>query len=87
MRNNGDTRVRMMRSAPDPPDALRAYENDRLLATSELVLRNRRGGPESVIGEVERRAPSGFARIEDVIDAATTVSKTGFRRVAPREFR
>jgi 5-methylphenazine-1-carboxylate 1-monooxygenase len=52
----------------EPADALRAYERDRLLATSEVVLRNRAGGPENVIDEVERRAPEGFARIEDVID-------------------
>jgi hypothetical protein len=49
---------------------LRAYEDDRLPATSEVVLRNRLGGPESVIDEVERRAPDGFSRLEDVIDAA-----------------
>ncbi|MQA10230.1 MAG: NAD(P)-binding protein [Pseudonocardiaceae bacterium] len=54
----------------DPADALRAYQDDRLPATSEVVLRNRVGGPESVIDEVERRAPEGFSRIEDVIDAA-----------------
>lgn len=55
----------------DPAEALRAYEADRLPATSEVVLRNRRGGPENVIDEVERRAPDGFSRLEDVIDAAT----------------
>ncbi|WP_116205862.1 flavin-dependent oxidoreductase [Amycolatopsis circi] len=55
----------------DPVEALRAYEADRLPATSDIVLRNRRGGPENVIDEVERRAPDGFTRLEDVIDAAT----------------
>src|SRR6266702_1737304 len=40
-------------------------------ATGEVVLRNRKGGPESVIDEVERRAPEGFSRLEDVIDSAT----------------
>ncbi|WP_406633661.1 flavin-dependent oxidoreductase [Amycolatopsis sp. WGS_07] len=55
----------------DPAEALRAYEADRLAATGEIVLRNRRGGPENVIDEVERRAPDGFSRLEDVIDAAT----------------
>lgn len=54
----------------DPAEALRAYETDRLAATGEIVLRNRRGGPENVIDEVELRAPDGFARLEDVIDAA-----------------
>jgi hypothetical protein len=35
-----------------------------------VVPRNRVGGPESVIDEVERRAPDGFERLADVIDAA-----------------
>ena len=52
----------------DPADALQAYQHDRLAATAELVLRNRMGGPEGVIDEVERRAPEGFSRLEDVID-------------------
>lgn len=54
----------------DPVAALQAYEADRLPATSEVVLRNRVGGPEGVIDEVERRAPHGFTRLADVIDAA-----------------
>lgn len=54
----------------DPAVALQAYQNDRLPATSEVVLRNRVGGPEGVIDEVERRAPNGFTRLDDVIDAA-----------------
>jgi 2-polyprenyl-6-methoxyphenol hydroxylase-like FAD-dependent oxidoreductase len=54
----------------DPIRALRAYQDERLPATSEVVQRNRVGGPESVIDEVERRAPDGFERLEDVIDAA-----------------
>jgi 2-polyprenyl-6-methoxyphenol hydroxylase-like FAD-dependent oxidoreductase len=55
----------------DPADALRAYQDDRLAATREVVLRNRTGGPEGVIDEVERLAPDGFSRIEDVMDEAT----------------
>jgi 5-methylphenazine-1-carboxylate 1-monooxygenase len=51
----------------DPGDALQAYERERLSATSEIVVRNRAGGPERVIDEVERRAPAGFSRLEDVI--------------------
>jgi 2-polyprenyl-6-methoxyphenol hydroxylase-like FAD-dependent oxidoreductase len=54
----------------DPAEALRAYEHDRLPATTQIVLRNRLGGPEQVIEEVERRAPEGFDRIEDVMDSA-----------------
>jgi 2-polyprenyl-6-methoxyphenol hydroxylase-like FAD-dependent oxidoreductase len=54
----------------DPAEALRAYEDERLPVTSEVVLRNRKGGPENVIDEVERRAPDGFSRLEDVMDPA-----------------
>jgi len=51
----------------DPRDALRHYEHERLAATSAIVASNRAGGPERVIDEVERRAPTGFSRLEDVI--------------------
>ncbi|WP_236792803.1 flavin-dependent oxidoreductase [Amycolatopsis sp. GM8] len=54
----------------DPADALLAYQDERLPVTSEVVRRNRVGGPENVIDEVERRAPDGFSRIEDVMDPA-----------------
>jgi 2-polyprenyl-6-methoxyphenol hydroxylase-like FAD-dependent oxidoreductase len=67
----------------DPADALRAYQDDRLAATAEVVLRNRTGGPESVIDEVERLAPDGFSRIEDVIDAATLeAAVSGYARAS-----
>lgn len=56
--------------AGDPAAALRAYESERLPATTEVVLRNRIGGPERVIDEVQRRAPDGFERLEDVISPA-----------------
>ncbi|MBN9112369.1 MAG: flavin-dependent oxidoreductase [Pseudonocardia sp.] len=60
----------LLRHADDPAAALTAYEDERLAATSEIVLRNRIGGPESVIDEVERRAPDGFGHLDDIIDAA-----------------
>ncbi|WP_409179877.1 flavin-dependent oxidoreductase [Amycolatopsis sp. VS8301801F10] len=67
----------------DPVEALRAYEADRLAATGEIVLRNRQGGPENVIDEVERRAPAGFDRLEDVIDAAALEAiVSGYARVS-----
>ena len=51
----------------DPVRALRDYADARLPATAHIVLRNRTGGPERVIDEVERRAPDGFAAVSDVI--------------------
>jgi 5-methylphenazine-1-carboxylate 1-monooxygenase len=62
--------ARQLVKQASPEQALRAYQEERLPMTSEVVLRNRVGGPESVIDEVERRAPEGFARLDDVIDAA-----------------
>jgi 2-polyprenyl-6-methoxyphenol hydroxylase-like FAD-dependent oxidoreductase len=50
--------------------ALVAYEADRLPKTAEIVRNNRKGGPEGVIDEVERLAPDGFARIDDVLSHA-----------------
>jgi 2-polyprenyl-6-methoxyphenol hydroxylase-like FAD-dependent oxidoreductase len=48
-------------------DALAAYEAARRPATQAIVEANRKGGPERVVDEVSRRAPDGFARIEDVM--------------------
>jgi 2-polyprenyl-6-methoxyphenol hydroxylase-like FAD-dependent oxidoreductase len=49
------------------PEALAAYEAERLPRTAEIVRSNRRGGPERVVDVVSARAPEGFARLEDVI--------------------
>jgi 2-polyprenyl-6-methoxyphenol hydroxylase-like FAD-dependent oxidoreductase len=51
----------------DPDTALAAYEAERLPVTADVVRRNRAGGPEGVIDEVERRAPDGFDRLTDVL--------------------
>ncbi|MEU3270885.1 flavin-dependent oxidoreductase [Saccharomonospora sp. NPDC006951] len=53
----------------NPAEALLAYQHERLPVTGDIVLRNRLGGPERVIDEVERRAPGGFSRIGDVMAA------------------
>ena len=47
--------------------ALRAYENERRPATTELVMLNRRNGPEQVMQLVEERAPDGFGEVTDVL--------------------
>jgi 2-polyprenyl-6-methoxyphenol hydroxylase-like FAD-dependent oxidoreductase len=47
--------------------ALKAYEAERRPATSELVLLNRRNGPEQVMQLVEERAPNGFDDVSDVL--------------------
>lgn len=48
--------------------ALAAYEAERRARTTEIVLSNRKGGPERVLDVVSARAPNGFERLEDVID-------------------
>lgn len=47
--------------------ALAAYETERRPATTDLVLLNRRNGPEQVMQLVHERAPDGFADVTDVL--------------------
>ena len=49
---------------------LAAYQATRLPMTAEIVRLNRKGGPEGVIDEVERRAPDGCADLDAVISFA-----------------
>jgi hypothetical protein len=51
----------------DPELALKAYEAARLAPTSNIVMANRKNGPEVVMQIVEERAPNGFEHLEDVI--------------------
>ena len=48
------------------PEALKAYEEARRPATTDIVISNRKGGPERVIDLVEDRAPNGFDNLHDV---------------------
>jgi flavin-dependent dehydrogenase len=48
-------------------EALRAYEAERLPAANQVVLSNRKMGPERVLDIVAERAPTGFERLDDVI--------------------
>jgi 5-methylphenazine-1-carboxylate 1-monooxygenase len=47
--------------------ALKAYESIRLPATGNIVLQNRKMGPEEAMQIVEERAPNGFDNLYDVI--------------------
>jgi 2-polyprenyl-6-methoxyphenol hydroxylase-like FAD-dependent oxidoreductase len=53
-----------------PMQALYRYEQERLAKTAAIVRANRKGGPERVIDEVEKRAPAGFADVEQVLSHA-----------------
>ena len=49
------------------PAALASYEAERRPATTDLVMLNRRNGPEQVMQLVEERAPGGFDNVTDVL--------------------
>ena len=51
----------------DTVDAFERYEAERRPATADIVLSNRRNGPEQVMQIAEERAPNGFEDIHDVI--------------------
>ena len=53
--------------AEHPRQALWEYEKDRIPKVSDIVHLNRKGGPERVIDEVEKRAPGGFRDINDIM--------------------
>jgi 2-polyprenyl-6-methoxyphenol hydroxylase-like FAD-dependent oxidoreductase len=56
-----------LQKAAHPMQALYEYEQLRLPKTAEIVRLNRKGGPEKVIDEVEKRAPAGFDDIDAVL--------------------
>ena len=65
------------------PQALAAYEAERLPATAAVVRSNRGGGPERVIDLAAGRAPDGFARVEDVAsEAELTEIVRGYAQLA-----
>jgi 5-methylphenazine-1-carboxylate 1-monooxygenase len=66
------------------PDALKAYERQRLPVTAEVVRMNRTNPPDAILREVyERTADKPFERIDDVISHEELVAITdGYKRVA-----
>ena len=58
--------ARHLAAGPDVGTALAAYDAERRPMTSEIVLNNRKGGPERVIDVLEARAPDGFSDVEAV---------------------
>ncbi|WP_462409587.1 flavin-dependent oxidoreductase [Neobacillus sp. Marseille-QA0830] len=52
---------------PNEESALRAYEAARLEPTANIVMANRKNGPEVVMQIVEERAPHGFENLHDII--------------------
>jgi 2-polyprenyl-6-methoxyphenol hydroxylase-like FAD-dependent oxidoreductase len=51
----------------DPQQALLRYQNERIAAMNDMIIRNRGLGLESILQTAEERAPDGFAHIHDVL--------------------
>ena len=69
---------------PDPVAALKVYEAQRLPATSEVVLANRRAPPDKILQEVYRRTgDKPFRHIDDVISPEELAALSeSYKRVA-----
>jgi 2-polyprenyl-6-methoxyphenol hydroxylase-like FAD-dependent oxidoreductase len=68
----------------DPVAALAAYENQRLEATTRIVLTNRTNPPDAILREVfQRTNDKPFGAIEDVISRDELVALSeGYKRIA-----
>src|SRR5207247_5883658 len=63
--------------------ALAAYEAERRPATTDLVMLNRRNGPEQVMQMVEERAPDGYNVVTDVLSLQELEDiATNYKRLA-----
>ncbi len=51
----------------DPAAALTRYQDQRIAAMNDMIIRNRNLGLESILQTAEERAPDGFRRINDVL--------------------
>ena len=62
--------ARWLTQRPSVGEALAAYDAERRPMTAEIVLNNRKGGPERVIDVLEERAPDGFTDVDAVASYA-----------------
>jgi 2-polyprenyl-6-methoxyphenol hydroxylase-like FAD-dependent oxidoreductase len=62
--------ARHLASGAPVPQALAAYDAERRPMTAEIVLNNRKGGPERVIDVLEERSPDGFTDVDTVASHA-----------------
>lgn len=68
----------------DPLDALKTYEAQRLPATANVVLTNRKNPPDAILREVwQRTGDKPFANIDDVISKKEIMAiSDGYKKVA-----
>lgn len=76
--------TKALREHADPVAALAAYENQRLEATTKIVLTNRTNPPDAILREVfERTGDKPFKTIDDVISRNELVGLSeGYKRIA-----
>ena len=80
---DADALARCVAGDPDLPTALRAYEADRRPATTDVVLANRKAGPEAVLDIAAARLTGKADRVEDLITAEEREAVAArYRRVA-----
>jgi 2-polyprenyl-6-methoxyphenol hydroxylase-like FAD-dependent oxidoreductase len=51
----------------DPAEALTRYQDQRIAAMNDMIIRNRNLGLEAILQTAEERAPGGFKHIHDVL--------------------
>ena len=51
----------------DPAQALTHYQDQRIAAMNDMIIRNRNLGLEAILQTAEERAPGGFRHIHDVL--------------------
>jgi 2-polyprenyl-6-methoxyphenol hydroxylase-like FAD-dependent oxidoreductase len=70
-------------ASADPVQALMRYQDQRIAAMNDMIIRNRNLGLEAVLQMAEERAPDGFSKITDVLsqdELETTASS--FKKAA-----
>jgi 2-polyprenyl-6-methoxyphenol hydroxylase-like FAD-dependent oxidoreductase len=70
-------------AAADPVAALTRYQDQRIAAMNDMIIRNRSLGLETVLQTAEERAPNGFAKIGDVLsDEELQSTALNFKKAA-----
>jgi 2-polyprenyl-6-methoxyphenol hydroxylase-like FAD-dependent oxidoreductase len=70
-------------AARDPIAALADYQDQRIAAMNDIVIRNRNLGLESILQTAEERAPDGFNHIHEVLSQEElTATATSFKQAA-----
>jgi 2-polyprenyl-6-methoxyphenol hydroxylase-like FAD-dependent oxidoreductase len=64
---DADALATALAAEPDPVQALKRYEQERLPATARIVEMNRQQGPDVILDIVRERAPQGFTDIDAVV--------------------